>query len=289
MGWFDAAIGIANLGANVYQANKLEQMRRQGAEAAAIQKVLQHLKNLIFRFHSAAEEILKHSDENPVGAALAMRLLHQDLMATGITPEIFPDISDKDFAHKTIKLIEESDRKLYGAITSEEREQVNLAVDAAGKIPDYDYYLDNYDKIQDYRAALPVYNELKGANSVGLTLGFIVALFLVPLFGCSVAGLFGALIGSPSAFATLSLLGALGGAAVVGFLWHRNNQKKRADEFNEAKRIVEDVEENVDLGRYNRLERKLGKDKAAVQALRDEADTLVRTVIGDETAWALPS
>lgn len=289
MGWFDTALGIANFGVQVAQVNKLEQLRQQGGQEAAIQTVLKQLKNIMFQYHNAAEEILEHKQDNPVAAALGMRLLHLELAALGIAPEIFPDISDKEYAYKTIKLIETSDDELSEALTPEERDQVNQTADAARKLPDYDYYLDNYEKMQEYRVALPVYNELKGVNSTGLTLGFLVALFFVPLFGCSVAGFFGAVLGTPDTFVTFSFLGALGGVAVVGFLWHRNNQKKRADEFNEAKRIVEDVEENVDLGRYNRLERKLGKDKAAVQALRDEADTLVKTVIGDETAWALPS
>jgi len=281
MSWLNAALGVANFGVQVSQMSKLEQLRRQGAEAEQVQAVLIQLRSIIFQYNHAAKEILDQSERNPKGAAAEMRLLRTELEESGITPGVFAELQDKEYALETTRLINSGDDELMGSLPPEERDEVTYAVTASLRMPDYDYYLENYNDVREYQAARPIYNELKGRNSTVLQLGGVAVLLGAAMFGCTFGGMFGAVFGSVGVALMFSMAGAIGGAATVGYIGYLNNKSKRVDEFKAAKEIVKRVEKQVDLDRFKTLYQRLGSNYQAVKAKRDADNDLIAAVFAD--------
>src|SRR5690606_35725834 len=92
-------------------AKKLKELQMQGAAIALIEALIKELRNQIFNFKQTAEAILVNEAETPVIAAGAMKLLERRLLESGITPDVFQEITDKEYTATVIRLIREnSDR-----------------------------------------------------------------------------------------------------------------------------------------------------------------------------------
>ena len=96
MGWLDNLLDVAGIGLGIAQLNQLNELKQQGASKTLVQAVLNDLRQQIFNYKQAAENILETEKKNPRAAAGAMCILKMRLQDSGITPNLFLDLNDKD-------------------------------------------------------------------------------------------------------------------------------------------------------------------------------------------------
>ena len=272
MGWLNTFVNVASFGAEVAQLSKLEALKQQGAEAAMIQAVLQALRNQIFQYNQAAKEILTVEEQNPKLAAGGMRVLQLRLEDSGIKPEMFPDLSDKEYVANTFRTVRENSSRLWQQLPEETRAEVASAAEAAEDLPRYEYYLMHYDAAQELKAAVPIYEKYKGRDNCLVRSGSgLLGVFVAPLllFGCALMA--GDMMGERAA-GLLSCVALLAWFGVLFGIFKLNN----VPAYNEAKKTIQQYKDSdIDLDRFVYLEKEFGVDKTAVINMRDQAEKLV--------------
>lgn len=256
MSWWDVievGLGAANLAANASNAQKLEQMRRQGAAVALMEAIVKELRNQIFKYKQTAEEILAMEAKSPKIAAAAMRLLELRFDDSGITPDLFNELGDKDYVANVMRTIRENSGRLMEKLMVEERVDVNAVIDKVKRLPDYAYYLDHHEKVHAYQEALSQPHEMGS----GLQLLGVLTIFGGGFLGV-VTSCFGYMAGGyrndPGAVGVsclgqvLVLLAVGAGIAllVIGGTRSATNQK------------IKRIQEEVDIARYDKLAIKFG-------------------------------
>jgi hypothetical protein len=277
VGKLDTLLNIGILGVQISQQAQLEQMNRQQLQTTVARQLLQALREEIFKFKQAADDILAMVPHAPKTAAAAMGILHEQLQAFGISSDLFPELGDKEYAAATIRTIQVESGRLHEQLPPGEQAEVSGVVAAAVELPRYDYYLAHYQAVQDYRAAKPVYETLKGKNNSLLQILFIGgALMVVPILFIAMCGLMGSMVVEGGISALSCIGGWVGVAVVIGaYLWFRRTVAQ-GDRFQDAQRRVKAFEKGeVDLQLYEQLERRYGADDAVVSAKRDAAERLV--------------
>lgn len=184
MSWVNTMLDIGIIGMQASQKNKLEQLQRQNAEAALIEALLRALRDEIFRYKQAADEVLKLESNDPKSAAAGMKILFLQLQDFGLTPDMFPDISDKEYVATTTKSIRDNAKRLEGSLSTEDQAEVDTVVDAAMNLPGYNYYIQHHEVVNVYRQSLPIYDELKTRNNgcVAISVIFGSLVFLPMIF-----------------------------------------------------------------------------------------------------------
>lgn len=275
MGTLNTLLDLASLGVEISMADKLEAMRRQGAASAMMQALLSEIRNRVFKYSETAKNILAAEATAPVQAAGAMRLLEIRLQDSGLTPEMFNELSDKEYLSNTVRTVRENAGRLMGQLAPEGRQAADSMLSKATRLPDYDFYVENYAKGQQYRQALP---ESKGPGSGSRTLG------LLGMLGCG--GL--ALLGSCAPLLLLSAPNSNGsgqfflgwlvcvGVAVWGFITFQRSGKALA-----AKQVVDKIASEMDMAEFDRLDREFGGNPGHVSQLRSEAQAALAQFFGD--------
>jgi hypothetical protein len=193
MGWFNTLLGLTNVALDVANYSKISQLQQMAGEqqqqammSAAAQALINALKQEIFRFRQAAEEILAKEAESPLIAAGGMKILEQNLSESPIKPEYFPDFNDMTYVSNTIKLIRDNASRLMNGLTPREQAIVNDVLQATTTQADYDYYLENWPKLGKYQDAREKVNRLRERNSgparVIVSIGFYFLSFFVLYF-----------------------------------------------------------------------------------------------------------
>jgi hypothetical protein len=281
MGWMDVldiGPGVANLAANASHAGTLQQMRAQGATAVRIQGVIKELRGELIHFRQTAETILVAEATAPRKVtAGAMRLVELRLDASGITPDLFQTLGDKEYAAAASRMIRDNGHRLLQKLMPEEQVQLNEAIPAAFRLPDYDFYVASYGDVQAFRRALLVFRELKVWQLNPLVLIFVVWLsfsafvlggtWTISLILGDEAGLFGFVASS---------------AAWIAAFWLYLVKLRRGKDFQQAKKVVEQVQRKVNLDRFSRLEHEFGADEATVVDLQGQAWALTRKFFGEQ-------
>jgi len=264
MGWLGVAMDVANLGVQVNQMKKLEDLRHQSSETAAVEEMLAYLRDMIFSFVQMQREIVVQSERAPVAAAAAMRVLRKRLQASGISPKLFPALADKDYVLSTIQNIRTDETALISQLTEEQQAQAVEFANVYTEIPDYDYYLEYHEPVAQYREALPFYEKNKAKCEIGksglITLGVTAVVAL--LFALSSLG-----HGWPGMLKFVLFALVCGGSVWSIF---RLKPVLPLREFNESKEIVTRAKTFVDMDRFESLERSLGTDYKCIQKRRDE-------------------
>ena len=277
MSWLKTVLGAANLVADVAQISMLEQLRSQGAKAGAIQAVLQELRNRIFNYKQAAEEILATENKDPKRAAAALKLLESHLKDLGIAPELFPDIGDKEYVAATIRFMHDNSSRLIGQLPSEEQAEVNEMASTAVRLTDYTYYTATYADAQRYKQSESVVKRLKRWN-VG-TAGYLY-LGLIPLV--LYIGLFSAIFRSASPRGGVSDIAiVLGIAAFVATARWFYIKVMRRSEYKAAKRVVDELKNKLDMKRFDELDGEFRGNLEGITALQQRAQALLNKYLGE--------
>lgn len=264
MGWLNTIFDFAGTAVEYAQLSRLENLLEQQAEAEIIQTMLQELRNRIFKYKEAAQEILS-IEEDPKIAAGMMRVLEMRMQDSGITPDIFPDLSDKEYVASVIRSVRENSQRLMTQLSPEEQEEVNEMTTAARHLPGYRFYLQTYDDALKLREAKQLKAELEGRNSC-LVQGVVGVIGLTALFALP-AGI-GSLVGQDRGWGYFIGLG-LWAAIFIPFQVF----VVRSKEFKRAKETVEKLEPTTDLEHFEKLERLFGTsyDKVVQRQKHDRA------------------
>lgn len=284
MGWLNTALNAASLGADLYNASQLSTLRRQGADAALIQTFIRHLRDQIFQFKQAADNALAMEARSPLAAAGAISVVADRLHDSGVTPELFPELGDKEYAAQTIRLIEENHRRLMARLTPVEQGQVARVVAAADRLPDYNYYLENYNDGRRLVEAAPTVAQYGSRNSWLLSIGLGLLYYFVGLPAS--IGLFMALFtGGNWSNNTGGIVGLIVGigAWVAGLIMI--NRWQNAKKYKRAKKVVDELKDKIDLPRFIALDNELGSTTQARQ-LQQEAQSFLAAFFGEPSIQA---
>ena len=282
MGWLNTALSAASLGADLYNASQLSTLRRQGADSAMIQALIRHLRDQIFQFKQAADSALAMEARSTLAAAGAISVVADRLHDSGVTPELFPELGDKEYAAQTIRLIEENHRRLMALLSSTEQGEVARVVAAADRLPDYNYYLENYNDGRRLAEASDTATQYASRNGCLGQLGFAAYLLIgIP----AIATLLGAVLGggnwSSSGSGTGVFIGATLGL-IGAFMIMRGMHGKQ---FKQAKKVVDELKDRIDLPRFARLDNELGGTTRARQ-LQQEAQSYLASFFGEPSIQA---
>jgi len=284
MGWLNTALNAASLGADLYNAAQLSTLRRQGADAALIQAFIRHLRDQIFQFKQAADNALAMEARSPLAAAGAISVVADRLHDSGVTPELFPELGDKEYAAQTIRLIEENHRRLMARLTPAEQGEVARVVAAADRLPDYNYYLENYDDGRRLVEAAPAVEQYAGRNGWLLRNGFGLLYYFVGLPAS--IGLFVALFSGGNWSSNTGVIpglvvgiGAWLAGAIMFSRWLHHK------EYKEAKKVVDELKDKIDLPRFIALDNELGGTTQARQ-LQQEAQGFLAAFFGEPSIRA---
>jgi len=282
MGWLDIAFDAAILGTQISQRNKLQQLQVQHAEAGMIQAVVLVLRQEIFKFKQTGEEIVAVAATYPKQAAGALEILYQRFQQAGLTPDLFPELGDKEYVAATTRYLREQRQRLFAQLTTNEQLEVKNVASAAIQLPRYNAYVGHYDNVLRYRAALPVYTSLKGRNS-GCLMGigvYFVGSILIVLFAAIGAWL-GANI-DPQLMLNGGCFGVIIAvcALVLSILWYRQTVA-RAPEFNQARKVIDELKGQINLEEFAALEKDLGTEYEVVRNQQQATQKILNQFFAD--------
>ncbi len=270
MGWLDLVLGAASASASMYNASQLETLRKQGAEGALIQAIIQYLREQIFEFKQMTEEAVAIEAQSAKIAGGAISVVELRLLSSGITPDLFQELGDKEYAKNTVRLIGENKRRLLGMLSADEQNEVGRVAAAAARLPDYNYYVSNFDvgrRLMEATSAIAKYETRNGCMfNTALSLGytFVGLPAAIILFGSSIDWNIGVVVG----------VGVWLAGFVAIIIW------QHAGEYKAAKKTMEEIKDKVNLPRFMALDKELGgKDHA--QQLQQTAQALVMPFFGD--------
>lgn len=267
---------VANIGVTAANYSQLQELKEQQNQSQIGAVLIQMARDMLFNFKQGADTVLSHESVNPKLAAAKLQMLNLGLEDIGITPQLFPDLSDKEYAASTIKHITSNQQRLESLLSPEEREEIEITIQAVQIHQDAEYVFNHYEAVEEYRQAKVVFDELAGRNGCLATIGLILLFYpgiLLPgviFFESQAAGILVFLI-------WLSIV-------VVAL---RFRSRKR---YKEAKKTVEALDEmEVDLERFEWLEEQLGvEDKKDIESRLAFANDRIEQFFGTPLANVLP-
>lgn len=271
MGWGDVisiGLGLGNAALNAANASTLQQMKLQQAGEALYREFIDAMRNGIFNLKQAAEGVLAAEGTSPLQAAGAMRILDYQLSSSGVTPDLFPDLADKEYAAATARLIGGNSNRLYAALDKAEQAQVDQLVEHIRLLPDCRYYVENADQAIRLREAQGVVD----AGGIMKMNGCLLAIVIW-------AGV-GALFGLVAALGDAGLLLLL--AALVAAIPLAIKFRARRREVIAAQKTVKELEGTVDLQQFQTLEHQF-KSPEEAQQLQQQSEQYVESFFGDYT------
>lgn len=270
-------LDVASLSVEIAMAQQLEEMQRQGATAANMRVLANHLKDQIFKYNESYKNIVAQAPVAPLQAAGALRLLQIRLNESGLSPDLFTELSDKEYVSMTFRQIKDKIAELTTALGPEDQASLEALVSKVSRLPDYNYYIENYDLAEEYKGQSVL------AESTGnKTLGFWSMLGCGFMAGGGVLTMLMALpsLGQGLAITNFVVWGLMVAAAGFVARWgYRNyNAAARGDV---AKKRLADLKTRFSYGRFRELDRELGGNKAKAIMIRDEGQKAAEAFFGD--------
>lgn len=273
----DVGLDVANVAINVNNASQLEELRMQGAATALIQAIIKELRDQIFNYKQVAESILASENESKIISAGAMKVLETRLNKSGITPDLFQELADKEYVANTLKLVRENSNRLFNMLSENEKNTVLNVVSTTGRFPDYNFYLDNYSTGKSIQRSAEIVREYKDRNGcltqIGIGLyvypGIAVPVWLAFALGDALSDEWGFVIGG--------VLGA--GLWIFGLV--KILKWKNGREYKEAKKII-DSHSAFNLDYFNQLDKEFNGEDVVKQKLA-EAQNVAQNFFGNAT------
>ena len=184
MGWGDVisiGLGLGNAAINASNASTLQQMKMQQAGEALYREFVSAMRNAIFELKQTAEGVLAGEGASPLKAAGAMRILDHKLATSGITPDLFTELADKEYVAATANMVHSNSYRLYTALDQVQQTQVDQLVEHVHRLADAHYYLEHADGVSRLRMAKAETN-----SSSARPQGCLIAIGLLVLSGMAV-------------------------------------------------------------------------------------------------------
>ncbi|SRR5581483_4193004 len=278
MGNLDLLLDAASLATELTMVGQLNEMRQRGAAQAAVQQILAALRNEIFKFSEASKNILATEEQNQKIAAGAMRLLEYRLYDSGISPDWFFELGDKEYVSNTFRTIESNAQRLINSLRPEDKTEVENVARKVSRLNDYNYYLANYSKFIEYRLAFPKSKGLGNGSGVCGCL-FLASAGFSGMLLLSMAG--GVLQSSEAGVAGVGLTLLLVGAVVVSVPFFIGSALTYFGfRGGSAKSIVGRIGKELSVNLMTKLDNEFQGNLQEVQRLRDEAQELAKQFFG---------
>lgn len=268
MGWGDVisiGLGLGNAALNASNASTLQQMKLQRASEAIYREFINLLRNGMFNLKQTAEDVLAGEEASPLQAAGAMRILDYQLSASGVTPDLFPEISDKEYAAATSRLINSNSSRMYAALDDHGKKQVDELLVHLKRLPELQYYLEYADNLSRLQAGEAVSNVGNSTEKKGclITFGLFIFSFVLALVN-----------------ETLAMI-AVYASLFIGFLFLMSLVSKWQS-ANPNKKKIKELESSIDLSRIKKLDEWFNTPDRAKQ-FQKESELYVENFFGDST------
>jgi len=293
MSAWNTLLTVTNIGVSAANYSKLQELQQQQDQAQAVTMLVQLAKDMLFSFKQAADDILANEAINPKLSAAKLQILNRGLTEVGITPQMFPDLADKEYAATTLKYVTTNCEHLMSKLSIEDKQDVNEVIQAIQDHQDAEYYVEHYDSMESYRQAKPIYDELSKRNGCLMTIGIILLFYPGVGIPTGLLGMIGGAIGSLVSSDFELGLGILGiilgfviwlGTVIWIFRW------KRGKEFKEAKKSIEAIDSAEEIiENYHAVENRLKPlGKGYAQELRSISGEKIEQFFGTKVTNFLP-
>ena len=140
--WLHAGLEVAaySQARKARQTAEMIQADMQTATAIAARKEAQEalikaMRNFIFDIHRDIQLAEEHIREFPQQVFILARTLEFRLKDSGLTPEVFPEFSDKDYVHNTQKKISSVISESRASLTTDQIEQSDVGIKYLTEMP----------------------------------------------------------------------------------------------------------------------------------------------------------
>ncbi len=114
----------------IYKARSELERLKAGAQAAAErQMILEILRNFIFDIAQDVRMLEKHLETLPLQSYTVARALKWRIKDSGISPEIFPDLADKEYVQEVLTSIDSIAKRSREHLSNEQLARANTATD----------------------------------------------------------------------------------------------------------------------------------------------------------------
>jgi len=145
MGWISTLFDVATLAVvanNSMQSARLEEMAKQVGQVEVIREIC---RNYVFRISQAKEDMLEFRTAKPLAVTAGLAYLEAELQESGVTPEIFSNISDKEYVAGTLRSLRQSRRELTELLDTDQQQLVNTAAQSLRQYEDLTFVVQTFD------------------------------------------------------------------------------------------------------------------------------------------------
>jgi hypothetical protein len=297
MGWLDLidlAIDVKQ-SANLYQAREQLARIETGALQEAMRKqVLEVLRNFVFSSAQEVRTLEQYLESSPQPVYVAGKVLEWRIQDVGISPEIFPEFTDKEYVQKVrgdlVRVIQDSRSKLEADEISQAEECVNAFV----QMPLLDRAIETRSAREQLQATEAEWKQITGKRNLSTLAGLallIGSIFICPSVWCfSTSWAFSVeneSLHSILAIAALAANGILFLASVIGGIILLTRRSPRYRELQRDRKLW--TEKLPGRETREQIVSAFGEqDSEGYQSMRAERERLIQDVMGQIDGYVLP-
>ena len=254
----------------------------QTAAAVTARKEVQEalikaMRNLIFDVHRDVQRAEEHINDFPQQVFVVAKSLEWRLKDSRLTPEVFPEFSDKDYVYNTQKKIDSVISESASMLSEEQLDQAELAVKCLIEMPLLQEAIQSKSSLEqiqateeEWRAVETQKNGAKTKKNFGI-LGLIATPCLC--------------LGITSMAGTNSSAGAMTGfLALIGAIALLAGSRANLSRHNELKNLRENWQKNLMPAKvWNQVVEKFGDlPSEQYQKMQDDRIDFLNPILGNE-------
>lgn len=235
----------------------------------------------VLEYEKYTEMVVPYAEQNPLHAAIIMRILHLRLTTFMQETDLLTVLSDQDVHKGHIvllqQLVHDCSEMFVKALHVTEQQQVEQIATDVVCMPDYEYYLANHPFVQQTTASKTIVSTYESRNGCVIDIFLKALMFFAILF---FIGFLSGTVGNPHAPSFLAL--PIGIALVTGiyFLFRTIHTWQNKAAYNAAKKHMEHAEKRpLNMQRYTSLHQKFS-DEATAQSLQHASQQRILTFFG---------
>ncbi len=220
------------VGLQLEQANELKRFKQELEHNQNDQQLQEKLKNSVFQFKEEAKKIINF--KNIEEKAFYLRHLEYQLSNSGLQPDLFSDFKDKEYVQDLIHFVSSECFEVCSKFTENKIQEIDSAIDSALNIQHCEYYLENFNQMNEFIRIKKIEEQNDGLGCLGRTFigllgGFIILLsFIFFLFELSIIGVLSIVI------------------AMLLFVWIFISSEKEKEVDIESAKLIE-INSSVDI------------------------------------------
>lgn len=132
MSWLRAIVDVADLAVGVNNAVQLGKMQEMGQQVQAVDALRAVMREYIFKMNEAKEDLLMYRKRSPIAVVAGLYHLEAEIDDSPVKPEIFDDISDKEYISSTLRSIRQERMGLVEYFTEDQHDLAKTTARALG-------------------------------------------------------------------------------------------------------------------------------------------------------------